>query len=428
MIGRIHARKGAEGSALRALRNNLAFVVADEGRKEEMRRKAVRRLALQALKKPERLVDLAEHQQAKIRELEARSEQELAIAIQQCYRHVFYPSRDDRVGAGNAESRPFGDPTCIRRRIDPARANGRSFGRWRDLRKLRLVEDEPDSPAYVRDRTPLKKGQMTTLALRGEFRRDPALPILVGDDIFIRGVRRGIEQGDYVYRARRSVVRSGRSARRDRHRRAVPGVHDGLREECRHLPRKTNESADPEPGDGKPDRPSETDEDGSAWDNGHEAGWRPSNRRDARLVYRRGYARGGAGPDLGTGPDEGRRGHRGVDRPHVRGGRCVPGFSAPSAPYRERRRSSPSRGGYETREGGSFQLEFRGPVPDAQPVREFLEPQLRDAGSRNLEAGFELTFEDGLSMRGDAAEKLTERLARFASGRLTSPRRAEAKS
>ena len=70
----------------------------------------------------------------------------------------------------------------------------------RDLNKLRLSEDEPDSPAYVRDRTPLKKGQLTTLALRGEFRRDPALPILIGDDIFISGVRRGIEQGEYVYR------------------------------------------------------------------------------------------------------------------------------------------------------------------------------------------------------------------------------------
>ena len=69
----------------------------------------------------------------------------------------------------------------------------------RDLGKLRLPEDEPDSPAYVRDRTPLKKGQITTLSLRDEFRRDPALPILIGDDIFIRGVRLGIDQGEYVY-------------------------------------------------------------------------------------------------------------------------------------------------------------------------------------------------------------------------------------
>ena len=85
-------------------------------------------------------------------------------------------------------------------------------------------------------------------------------------------------------------------------------------------------------------------------------------------------------------------------------------------------------GGYETRDGGSFELEFRGPVSDAQPVREFLEPQLRDASSRNLEAGFELTFESGLSMEGDAAEKLTERLSRFASGAAYVSATAEVKA
>ena len=62
-------------------------------------------------------------------------------------------------------------------------------------------------------------------------------------------------------------------------------------------------------------------------------------------------------------------------------------------------------GGYKTRDGGSFMLEFRGPVPDAQPGKEFLEPQLRDASSRDLQAGFELTFAEGLAMQGDAATR-----------------------
>ena len=55
-------------------------------------------------------------------------------------------------------------------------------------------------------------------------------------------------------------------------------------------------------------------------------------------------------------------------------------------------------GGYETRDGGEFELEFRGPVSDAQPLKEFLEPQLRDAASKNLEVGFELVFAEGLPM------------------------------
>ena len=85
-------------------------------------------------------------------------------------------------------------------------------------------------------------------------------------------------------------------------------------------------------------------------------------------------------------------------------------------------------GGYETREGGSFELEFQGPVPDAQPVREFLEPQLRDASARTLQAGFQLTFAEGLSMQGDAAEQLTEQLTRFARGAAYVSATAEAKT
>ena len=85
-------------------------------------------------------------------------------------------------------------------------------------------------------------------------------------------------------------------------------------------------------------------------------------------------------------------------------------------------------GGYETRDGGSFELEFRGPVSDAQPLKEFLEPQLRDAASKSLEAGFELVFAEGLPMQGDAPEKLTERLARFASGAAYVSATAEVKA
>ncbi|MYK32345.1 MAG: hypothetical protein F4051_11710 [Boseongicola sp. SB0670_bin_30] len=85
-------------------------------------------------------------------------------------------------------------------------------------------------------------------------------------------------------------------------------------------------------------------------------------------------------------------------------------------------------GGYETRDGGSFELEFRGPVSDAQPLKEFLEPQLRDASNTTLQAGFELIFAEGLSMQGDAPEKLTERLARFASGAAYVSATAEVKA
>ena len=414
LIERIYARKGSEGSALRVLRNNLVFAVADDARKDEMRRKTYHRVALRELKKPERLIDLAEYQQDKVRELEARSEQELAIAIQQCYRHIFYPSRD-RVGASDADLAHSAIDTYST--SDQPGAGQRQIVRvLRDLRKLRLSEDEPDSPAYVRDRTPLKKGQITTLVLRDEFRRDPALPILIGEDIFIRGVRRGIEQGEYVYRRGDLLF-----------------------------------------GPGDPSASIMIDE--------------------QSVVFTMAYAKntgiwprpkpGETTPDLGGGEDTGRPGGMPGDKPASDPSEKPPGSHPPGTmpgsftaegvlkealfELWEQARAKEVEaigvlivrmfeagdafrllgavgavsgaqkivtiaGGYETREGGSFELDFRGPVPDAQPVKEFLEPQLRDASSKNLEAGFELTFAEGLSMHGDAAEKLTERLARFASG------------
>ena len=72
--------------------------------------------------------------------------------------------------------------------------------------------------------------------------------------------------------------------------------------------------------------------------------------------------------------------------------------------------------GYETREGGEFNFDFHGTVGNAEPVREFIEAQRRGGKDRDLVVSFELMFTEGLSMTGDSAEKLTERLTRLPSG------------
>ena len=421
LIERIFERKGSEGSALRVLRNNLVFVAADEARKEDMRRKAYRRLALREMKKPERLVELAEHQQASVREMEQRSEQELALAVQQCYRHVFYPSRN-RVGGSDADLAHTAIDTHSA--SDRPGAGQRQVVRTlRDLNKLRLSEDEPDSPAYVRDRTPLRKGQISTLSLRDEFRRDPALPILVGDDIFIRGVRRGIEQGEYVYR--RGDLLFGPDD---------PAAGIEIDEQSMIFtmayaknvgvwPRKPAEPPEPQPtapaqgGTTEPAGGGPVPPPGPPHTTGAGSGsftaegilrealvrlWEQARAKKVEAIESltiRLFEAGDAFRLLGA-------------IGAVSGADRIVTFE----------------GGYETRDGGTFELEFRGPVPDAQPVREFLEPQLRDASSTDLKAGFELTFEDGLPMNGDAAEKLTERLSRFASGAAYVSATAEAKA
>ncbi len=407
LIERIYSRKGSEGSALRVLRNNLVFVVADDARKNEMRRTTYQRLALRELKKPERIIDLAEHQQLKVRELEARSEQELAIAIQQCYRHIFYPSRN-RVGKSEVDLAH--SAIDIHSASNQPGAGQRQIVRvLRDLRKLRLSEDEPDSPAYVRDRTPLKKGQITTLTLRDEFRRDPALPILIGDDIFIRGVRRGIEHGEYVYRRgdllfgpgdpaaeiaidEQSVVFTMMYAKN-------AGVWPRAAKRNGEYPPPGKESDGKRPGkqtkekDEPPYLPGKSSDSFSAEGLLKEALvqlWEKARAKgidQIEMLVIDMYEAGDAFRLLGT----------------------VGAVSGAS-------KIVTIEGDYETREGGSLSLKFEGPVADAQPVKEFLEPQLRDAADRDLKAGFKLMFSAGLSMDGEVAEKLTERLARFARG------------
>ena len=425
LVARIHARKGAEGSALRAFRNHVVFVAAAEDRKEEMRRRTAYRLALQALKKPERLIDLAEHQQDKVRELEARSEQELALAIQQCYRHVFYPSRH-RLGASGADL----GHTAIDAHsasVRPGEGQQQIVRVLHELGELRLAEDEPVSPTYVRDRTPLRNGQMTTLALRNEFRRDPVLPMLIGDDVFIRGVRRGIEQSEYVYRRGDLLFGPGDPAASIEIDEQAVVFTMGYARNTGIWPRPLQDAAEAEPAkqefvqpaggttggvvNDPPDAPSTVVDSPAATDTLSAEGLL---REALAQLWEQARAKGVVAIATLT-----IRMFEAGDAFRLMGAVG----SVPAA-----NKTVTIKGGYETRDGGSFELEFQGPPADAQPVREFLEPQVRDAGSQTLEAGFELVFPDGLAMQGDAADKLTERLARFASGAAYVSAAAEAKA
>ena len=73
-------------------------------------------------------------------------------------------------------------------------------------------------------------------------------------------------------------------------------------------------------------------------------------------------------------------------------------------------------GGYETTDGGTMELKFHGPITDAQPVKDFLDPQARAAKDKTFDIVFDVSFAEGLLLAGDAPEKLTEKLARFSSG------------
>jgi hypothetical protein len=199
LVARIHKHVGSDERGFRKLLNNLVFVVADQGRVGEMKQAIARGLALIELVKPERSSDMAAHQQLKLREELAKSAQQANQAIQHCYRHIFYPSAS-KLSQGSELAHTAIEMTNTEQ-FDGQRAVIRAL---RDLGKMRssIEEDKQDAPTRVRDRTPLRKGQITTLELRGEFRKNIDLPILTGETVFTRGIQEGVKRSEYIYKYR----------------------------------------------------------------------------------------------------------------------------------------------------------------------------------------------------------------------------------
>lgn len=195
---RMATRKGAQ-EVLRSLCNNIVFVVPDDRQVRDMKIAARRRLGLEAIANSDRMQELAEYQQRRVREEFEKAASAVAIAILQCYRHLFYPSHAPLAGSDaqlghtvielqNASDSPGNGQLHIKRAL-------------RDQKKLLESGDPPDAPAFVRDQTPLKtKGQITTVELRNEFRKAPRLSILMDDDPLIKCVHDGINASVFVYR------------------------------------------------------------------------------------------------------------------------------------------------------------------------------------------------------------------------------------
>lgn len=423
LVERIFRHKGAAGTDFRRNLNNVVFIVADETRKEEMRRKVVYRLALAQLRTQERMAELAEHQRDRVMELYRRSEQEVAVAIQQCYRHVFYPSRNRLEGAGvdlnhsaidvqSASEAPGSGQKAVVRLL-------------RDLNKLRMGDDAPDSPAYIRDRTPLKKGQISTAELRAEFRRDPSLPMLIADGIFVAGIRQGVEAGEYVYRSGELLYGKGDPPAQIRVDEQSFVFTAAYAKEKGIWPRP---APPPEPGPAyipglvavgamNEARPLPTELGGGAAV--MPAPGAVSEGATATLAAPELEAEGVLREALTT-LWEKARGRRleALAEVTLRVFDATDGFRLMGAVNAVPGAAKSMRidGGYETMEGGTTELTFSGPIVDAQPVKDFLEPQLRAAKDKDVRLVFEMRFADGLALGGDAPEALTERLARYSSG------------
>lgn len=421
IVGRMFEKKGADGNGLRSLRNNLIFVIADETKVSEMKRAIVRRLALQELKRPERVKELAEHQQAKVLELEKKSETEAAIAVQQCYRHILYPSRNALGGTGsvqlahsvidiqNASERPGSGQLQVVRQLQ-------------SQNKVRDASDSPDSPSYIRDRTPLKKGQITSRDLRDEFRRDPSLSILLSDDVFLKAIRKGIDEGVYVYKRGDLLAGPGDpmpSIKIDEE--TMIFTMDFAKDKGvwpRPAPTPTAQPAaigggsvitsgplPPLTGDFPAGGPTP----GGNW------GEKPQVPVVGSKVF---TAEGVLKEALRKVMEQAKSAKVDkVDRVVIRLFEYGDAFKLiPIAnTVAGAKRGVVLSGSFVTTQDSSFEFEFNGAAQDASTMKDYLEPQFRAAKETDLKASISFDFDAGLALDGDAADKFIEKLTRFAS-------------
>jgi hypothetical protein len=397
LVERIFRTTGTQGN-FRQLQNHLVFLVADEQLRDDMKHAMVRRLALQAMRAPDHIKDLAEHQQQKVQELYQKSEQAVAVAIQKCYRHLFFPSRSNKVEGALVElgHTAFDIPSTA---DQPGKGQQQVERALADNSKLLRDTDHPLAPNYVRDQTPLRKGQITTAMLRNEFRKDPRLPMLIGDGNFIGLVRKGIEEEAYVYKAGELLLGKGdpwADIKIDDN----AFVYTMAYAKQQGLWPRSALPVPPGPGPHPPLPPPPPPPPPPPGVE-HFTAEAPLKEALTRIWEQ---ARGKKVAKLKT------LWLRVFDKSDA--------FKLLSAckqvPNAERQVQL--QAGYETSSASTLELEFKGALDDAEVVKEFLDAQFRAATETDLHVQYTFTFSSGLDMATDAPEKITERLARFASG------------
>lgn len=195
LVVRLFKERG-DNANTRLNRNNLVFVCADGLQVDHMLRKARTTLALEQMQRGDLFASLQTHQQEQVKERHGLAQKAFALAVQQAYRHVFYPERGPwpeaplvhaAITITNASSEPGVGQKQVERVL-------------REAGELILPDDAPPAPNYMADKTPLRRcGVMSSRDLRNEYYRDPALPMLIGDEVLKKCLRMGLDEGVFVY-------------------------------------------------------------------------------------------------------------------------------------------------------------------------------------------------------------------------------------
>lgn len=370
MVEDIFRHKGI-GEGIRMYRNNLVFLIAFEGGVGVMYDAARHHLAMAKLAAPGSMAGFADYQQEIIRKKQGAADGGLDDAILKCHKYAYYPAAGNRLDYLTMDWKKGGGQRGL---VD----------KFRDEQEIRTDRDQPDLPESLVDRIPKLKrdGEITTRDFRDEFYRDTALPMLIGADVFILGVRMGIERGVFVYKKGELVCGKG-----------DPDCEIAIDDDSMVYtakragnlgiwPRKPSGGEDDDDDNPPPPPPPPPPQ--------FTATGKPSQAVKSVLDDLRKH-------DIDS-----------ISKMRIESKDNVFPLLTTVGRIREIEVKLKIIGDYETTAGGSFDFEFNGLLNDSEPVVEFLKPQLRNVKVGNMDVTLDIGFKGG--MRVDWLEELAERL------------------
>ena len=177
------------GGGIRIYRNNLVFLVAFEAEIKTMYSVTRRYLAISKLASPDSVSEFEDYQQKDICDKKDLLDVELNTTILGCYKYAYYPTKGDELTYTTMDWKG----TDGQRRL---------INKLRDMGKIRTDSDHPDLPeSLIQKISGLERGKITTQDFRNEFYRATALPMLIGDRVFNSGISEGIKRGVFVYKS-----------------------------------------------------------------------------------------------------------------------------------------------------------------------------------------------------------------------------------
>jgi hypothetical protein len=423
-VARMFETKGTQEQP-RLFKNNLAFLVADRRYRDDMKVQVRRKLGLQLLSGP-RGQNLVEHQRQKVEADLKGTDFHINQAVLQCYRHIFYPSHI-AVGQGRVQ---LGHTAIELAGVSSDPRNGQTHVKraLRDQKKLLDAHDEPDAPNYVKGLTPLKtKGQLSTLDLRNEYRRNPRLSMLLDDGPLRDCVRKGIESGIFVYQSGSMLCGQGDPMCEIRLSDDAFVYTTEKANEVGIWPRKPKEpepTPDPEPaGAGAVGNAvANVDGRGGASSGATSTGASPTNPTGAPPTPAPAPELSAEGP-LSQALAEVFEKARGakisrLGRITVRLFEPTPAWSVHVAAATYRDATVTSQFAVELSAPGikSLAIEFDGELTKANPVKSFIDTQLRMADDRNFDAHYTFEFSKALDTAAASAEGFIKALTKQGAG------------